>query len=355
MSVDKRYQVFVSSTFSDLKDERKEVMQALLELDCIPAGMELFPAADDAQWSLIQGVIDDCDYYIVIIAGRYGSVGPDGKSYTEMEYRYAMEKNKPVLAFLHENPGALPQSMCEDTTEGRSKLDAFRTLAKEKHCKFWTSASDLGSKISRALVNTIKNKPAIGWVRGNLVPSATATEELLRLRTRIDELESQLAASSTGAPKDTADLAQGDDTFLLHTYFMATDSKRGEINSDPTYQVSWNELFAEISPTMIDEISDDVLRQAISSLARKKCSESLKLSHPGNQISYCSIAEEDFNTIKIQLRALGLITEHKYGRGQNSSVLWSLTPYGDAVMTKLRAIRKPAIGRVPKSKEDEEP
>ncbi|MCH8831104.1 MAG: hypothetical protein IID45_16150, partial [Planctomycetes bacterium] len=30
----------------DLKDERQNVIQALMEMDCIPAGMELFPAAD---------------------------------------------------------------------------------------------------------------------------------------------------------------------------------------------------------------------------------------------------------------------------------------------------------------------
>lgn len=57
-------------------------MQALLELDCIPSGMELFPAADDDQWTLIKRVIDDCDYYIAIIAGRFGSAGPEGKSFT---------------------------------------------------------------------------------------------------------------------------------------------------------------------------------------------------------------------------------------------------------------------------------
>ena len=62
----KKYQVFVSSTYEDLKEERKEVMQALLELDCIPSGMELFPAADDDQWTLIKRVINECDYYIVI-------------------------------------------------------------------------------------------------------------------------------------------------------------------------------------------------------------------------------------------------------------------------------------------------
>jgi hypothetical protein len=82
-------------------------MQALLELDCIPSGMELFPAADEDQWSLIKGVIDDCDYYVVIIAGRYGSIGPEGKSYTQMEYEYAVDAKKPVLAFLHGDPGKI--------------------------------------------------------------------------------------------------------------------------------------------------------------------------------------------------------------------------------------------------------
>jgi hypothetical protein len=83
---DKRFQVFVSSTYLDLKEERQEVIQALLELNCIPSGMEMFPAADEDQWTLIKKVIDDCDYYLVIIAGRYGSLSPAGKSYTQMEY-----------------------------------------------------------------------------------------------------------------------------------------------------------------------------------------------------------------------------------------------------------------------------
>ena len=99
--MDKRYQTFVSSTYRDLREERQRVIEALLELDCIPAGMELFPAADDDQWTLIKRVIDDCDYYLVIIAGRYGETGADGVSYTEKEYDYAISTEKPVIAFLH--------------------------------------------------------------------------------------------------------------------------------------------------------------------------------------------------------------------------------------------------------------
>ena len=104
--MEKRYQVFISSTYADLQDERQEVIQALLELDCISAGMELFPAASDDQWTLIKQVIDDCDYYRVIVAGRYGSIGHDGLSYTELEYRYANDTGKPIIGFVQKIPGA---------------------------------------------------------------------------------------------------------------------------------------------------------------------------------------------------------------------------------------------------------
>ncbi len=64
--MDKRYQVFVSSTFTDLIKERQQVTRTLLEMDCIPAGMELFPASNDDQLTLIKIVNDDSDYYLLI-------------------------------------------------------------------------------------------------------------------------------------------------------------------------------------------------------------------------------------------------------------------------------------------------
>lgn len=72
-----KYQIFVSSTYEDLKEERKEVTQAILECNCFPAGMELFPASNKSQWEIIKRVIDESDFYLVIIAGRYGSIGVD--------------------------------------------------------------------------------------------------------------------------------------------------------------------------------------------------------------------------------------------------------------------------------------
>ncbi|MGP5544636.1 DUF4062 domain-containing protein [Psychrobacter aquimaris] len=87
----------MSSTFADLKNERSNVIQTLMEMDCIPAGMELFPALDEEQFEFIKKVIDDSDYYLLIIGGRYGSLSNEGISYTEMEYDYAISQGVKVI------------------------------------------------------------------------------------------------------------------------------------------------------------------------------------------------------------------------------------------------------------------
>jgi hypoxanthine phosphoribosyltransferase len=193
----KRYQVFVSSTFEDLKQERQEIMQALLELDCIPAGMELFPAANENQWSLIKRVIDDCDYYIVIVAGRYGSIGPGGYSYTEMEYRYALDKDKPTMAFLHASPDDLPVKRCEQDPEKKRLLCDFNALLKQKVCRSWSSPVELGSQVSRSLVNLIRDHPSVGWIRGasssddgNVMPWHVYWDQLRSIAERIRRIYS---------------------------------------------------------------------------------------------------------------------------------------------------------------------
>ena len=106
--MNKRYQVFVSSTFKDLAEERMEVIKALLELDCIPCGMEYFPAASEDSWSYISSLIKQCDYYVLIVAGRYGSMTADGISFTQKEYQCALDSGVPVLAFVRADVESLP-------------------------------------------------------------------------------------------------------------------------------------------------------------------------------------------------------------------------------------------------------
>jgi hypothetical protein len=200
--VDKRYQVFVSSTYIDLQEERAEVMQALLELDCMPSGMEIFPAANETQWNWIKRVIQESDYYIVIVGGRYGSVSSQtGLSYTEMEYRFAVEMEKPVIAFLHEDISKIISGKSESDRDLKSKLDAFRKLVQTRLCKHYSNPSDLGAKVSRSITQLIKLHPAVGWVRADSALSAETTGEILSLRREIEILNAKLKRVSTESLK----------------------------------------------------------------------------------------------------------------------------------------------------------
>lgn len=351
--MDKRFQVFVSSTYEDLREARQEVMQALLELDCIPAGMELFPAANEDQWTLIRGVIDDCDYYLVVVGGRYGSIGPGGVSYTQMEYEYAISLQKPIIGFLHKDPGTLPANKCEKAPDARAKLDAFRSRVQQKMCRFWTSPADLGSVVSRSLVKLIKNNPAVGWVRADLLPDESSVEEILNLRKRIEDLQDQLEQTASGSPAGTEHLAQGEDRITLNFTFGAYEagsSYRPEATYTSTESPTWNDLFATVSPLLIDEASDRVVKLAFDQFVREQSITRLQKDKELKEyeLKDFSLNQDDFNTIKVQLLALRLLAKSSKKKARSVSdrnAYWMLTPYGESVMMSLRAIKRKASRR----------
>jgi hypothetical protein len=133
-----KYQVFISSTYGDLRDEREAVTWAILSARHIPAGMENFTATDDRGWETIKSVIDRSDYYVLILAGRYGSVYRRGKSWTEKEYEYAVLRNIPVLAFIRAKRSIRADAMDEDSGL-RAKLEGFKRKVRDRHlCREWT-------------------------------------------------------------------------------------------------------------------------------------------------------------------------------------------------------------------------
>lgn len=187
--MDKRYQVFISSTYSDLKEERNKVMQTVMALDCIPSGMELFSAIDAEQLEFIKKIIDDCDYYILIIGGKYGSMTEDGISYTEQEYNYAVSKEIPVLAFLHNNVNQLPCDKIDLDSSKREKLEAFRDNVKTgRLVQFWDNADQLNGQVAVSLTQTIKTYPAVGWVRANIQTNVETLQELNDLHKELEQL-----------------------------------------------------------------------------------------------------------------------------------------------------------------------
>lgn len=171
---EKKYQIFISSTYEDLKEERAAVSQTLLDMGCIPVGMEQFPASGMDQMNYIKKMLDTCDYYILILAGRYGSVDPaDGVGYTEKEYDYAVANEIPVMSFIVDEIGKLPSEKCEKTDVGREALTKFRAkVSANRMIKKYSSKEDLQARVAVSVQQCIRDFPAIGWVRADGVDSA---------------------------------------------------------------------------------------------------------------------------------------------------------------------------------------
>jgi hypothetical protein len=313
--------------------------------------MELFPAADDDAWQLIKDVIDASDYYALIMGGRYGSLDDTGISYTEKEYDYAVLTKKPVIPLLHANPDNLPRDRTETDEKVWTKLKEFRARVEKRHtCVYWSSAEELKARMIVGLTSAIKRTPTVGWIRADKVPTSATVEEILLLRQRVAELEAEVAADQVQWPKGTEDLVQGDDVFIINFTFVSHDPKdQWPYKNDRSYnaniQPTWDEIFAAVAPSMIDETSDFNLRNAFRAFFETYAKNSFKgdTNLQGKELRSFAFSDSDISTCIVQLRALGLIRESpKKHSVTDTHTYWCLTPFGDHRMVQLRAIRRTA-------------
>lgn len=182
------YQIFVSSTYSDLKEERKQLLFSILKMNYIPAGMEYFTAIDEEQMELIKRIIDRSDYYVLLLGARYGSLTSEGVSYTEEEYDYAVQKGKKVIALVHENPDNIERGKTDKDENLYSKFMAFRqkVINSKRLVAFWNNKTELILNFQSSLIQTIQRYPAIGWMRGDSLANTETLQKIAML-----ELENQ--------------------------------------------------------------------------------------------------------------------------------------------------------------------
>lgn len=336
--MDKRYQVFVSSTYTDLVEERHSIMLTLMKMDCIPAGMEHFPAADEEQWNFIKRIIDYSDYYLLIIGGRYGSLDDDGLSFTEKEYDYAVEKNMKVVALIHGSPETLTFQNSEQDPSLREKLQAFRDKVKTKRLvEFWNNPSELPGKVALGIMNARTMYPAIGWVRADKVTNENSLIEMNELRKennelilRSSKLEQELKSKESNT-QALSELASFDSEFnFTYTGWVDTRSVQSEKHSWPA-SLTWREIFYHISPMLVTHKNEAIVSASIAECAERKTGFGGRTMH---------VDKQDFFTIAIQLEAYDLIKiENLKTNNGDMALFWSLTNKGKNLMVQLRTVK----------------
>lgn len=167
----RKFSIFISSTYEDLKNERQEIIGVALENGFIPVGMEQFHAAPASQWEVITKMIDECDFYLLIIGGRYGSIDEASNvSYTEKEYDYAKSKEIPVIVLIKrpESITADKQDSGDSKYEKQKRLESFKNkvMNDKQQVDFFGSVDDLKYAASATLRNAVGYAGTkAGWVR----------------------------------------------------------------------------------------------------------------------------------------------------------------------------------------------
>lgn len=299
-----RYQVFISSTFEDLVDERKTVIESLLSFGYMPSGMEMFPSTDSNQFEYIKMQIRSSDFVLVILKGRYGS------GFTEKEYDFAESIGKPILVFVYEPFEKIPQDSLDSSDADRTRFREFRSKVKSSRLiSTWSNPTDLISKVLLSLRNCSEEHPDIGWIKKSSTLDRSISDQLLEenmeLRNRLSCLEEQ---------SDGSDLLSLDDP--IHFDFRYD----GEII---TLDFTCSDFILAFRDNFTCGFYDNYLHQCVADWLKDST---------GREFSDESVRTIK-NAITIQLEALGVI---RHVMDEYSSLIWY---FNDANYTKtLRSL-----------------
>lgn len=260
----KRYQIFISSTYKDLQLERQAVLESVLKLRHIPVGMEHFVSTNEEQFNYIKRLLDETDYYIIIIGNRYGSQADDGISYTEKEFDYAVNLGIPVIACIHSKPDSLPVSKSDIEPDAVQKLDKFRD--KVMHHRLvsyfsWESPSDLSAEVVVALVNTINDYPRPGWERVASYENSDLLNQINDLRIENDEMKAQLGEEKQlNEQKYQIMQFPWNETRTFIGFSHWADYK----NISIPVSLTWSQIFSIFGPILLVQSDIDLIHYALN-------------------------------------------------------------------------------------------
>lgn len=330
--MDKKYQVFISSTYTDMKDERQTAVEAILDAGHIPAGMELFAASDKQQIEVIKGWIDKSDIFMLILGGRYGSVEPEsGKSYIQLEYEYALKVKKPFFA-LYLTDDAIqkkaqgPLGLAVVERDDTKKLNDFRKQVKSKLCSEIEDKKDIKIQVPKAIRELSAANKLEGWVRASSVP------DLSPLMGQLEALRSEneaLKAATLNANAQPGLLPRFTGSFSESGLDLQLQLEIS-VNMEGAYEThrrTWNgtyrTMFSLIGARLLEEPADHAVHIYINKVLRDQTRGSLGVT----------VSEVSFQSMKMKFVTLGVIELTK----TDKALCWSLTDNAKVLLMKLHA------------------
>ncbi|MFZ1683376.1 MAG: DUF4062 domain-containing protein [Candidatus Zixiibacteriota bacterium] len=335
--MDKRYTVFVSSTYEDLKEERHHVIQALLRIKCIPVSMEYFPAKSASAWEAITKFIDECDYFVMISAGVYGTLKDHLISFTEAEYNYALSASIPAMAFLYRDISHLPTDKVEREQVSKSRLQSFHNRCKSHAlCQMWSTPQELALNVVQSIHDAQLDNPRCGWIRANTQITSTTNSAF--------NVERRTPVNQRDAKTDEFDFSELDKlqfAVRCRGSYSETDKKKNVAHThkeiDEVTRIPVAVLFRRLASNILFKVQHDTeLENTVWNVVRTFLIEREQPERPETNDIYNFSAERfDLQSIVLQMYYAGLIA--RVGPIEaNYQSQWRLSTHGEDFLRFLQ-------------------
>ena len=317
--LDKLYQVFISTSGSEMQPERMVLTQTLVGMGFFSWGLEQRTPLSTA---FARRQIDDCDYVVLLLGSQYGEQSVSGVGYMHLEYIYAMTKQKPVIVFMHEDPESRDAVLHDHKLELREKFKEFRKQLQHEVDQVFTyrTLRDLELAVRSNMPQMLERYPVVGWVR----PQNTQVlqDEIDSLRAKLKQLETEMGSREADPismlPKVSMHELYSFE-YRMHAY------QDGNFKDIKTFRkLTWAQLLNVLGSSFVSPTPEEYFSKRMNEYLNETGLEDARKEMPrAHAVSRAQINIRALHEIKMQMRQNEWIVPT--GRDDRQRMLWQLT------------------------------
>jgi hypothetical protein len=318
----KKYHIFIGSTLDDLKNERRLLPRIVMELGHIPVTADCFDRTNGNDQLLIRKNLEECDYYLALVAHKISL--PGEKSFMETECAWAVKKGIPIIALIIDEKARWKAAKKEKDPEAVKKLEDFKKkLAAHVH-ETWLNASDLGQKAQNLLIQEMNLNPQTGWVCAAQAVDPSVANELSRLSVENEDLKRQIKVDSGDVRvKIREQMKQALKVMALNKVFLSFYYTDGD-NWENTRQFRYLRIFKLLAPELSLGKTPGEISRFLGNVLNPDLEKTVRTNYPTPS-----------NTIKKLMADFALLKVVKFS-GQGDGEVWEITEYGKEVYSAYR-------------------
>lgn len=335
--LDRRYQVFVTTSCADMHDYCAVVVQTLMGMGFFAWGLESRTPLSSAY---ARRQIEDCDYVLLILGQSYGEQSVSGISFMHLEYIYAVTKQKPIIAFIFEQrqmPSSfeMQQDVTHDMRQHLADQKKYLNFKQQLHQELdqvfhYKNLKDLEQSIRANMPQMTQRYPSLGWVR---------PQNLQILQDEIDQLKIQLAEARLNIDRQHQDPFFHVPAVSIHDIFsfdyrMQAYQEREFKELICEKQMTWAALLhllsLEFHHALPEADFSKVLNAYLSQHALEDAQKYLARAHTVAQVQ---INVRALQSIKQQMRRNEWLLP--VGRDDRQRMLWRITQKGLKLLDEL--------------------